>query len=619
MSESREHIRNRMLQMAARSWGYPETEAETSFDPLVGLLLSVQAAEFERVSAEIHQSRARVLERMVELLSPETLTGPLPSHAVLAAGTLQDNVSVSLQEQFVLTQKLPAENGGQPRTRDLFFTPTGHFAVNRSNIRYVATAGKFFQLHPGAGKELLAYNSGEGLGATEFWLGIDQAGVSLDNAQFYFQIRNEVLRDYFYAQLPAATWYADAQALHTHSGFNDPRTVHAKLNVEELLQQPGSIRHSVLRDINELYKSSFITIRDEQQYTAGLSGIPTQLEQAFSIQSKNLIETDGLRWIRIVFPENVTAEMLEDVSCYMNCFPVVNRRLQEITYRMQELVNIIPLLTDDLYFDLEEVTDQDAHPLHVRELDGNNPSGLHILLRSGGVGRFDERDAASMIGQVLQLLRDESAAFSRLGRDFVAGEVKQLQQIVNRLEQQMRQKNWLTERTPYLLIRSRKQEEVRHLFVKYWSVNGRAANDIKAGTPLMPYRSGALDHNRIVLLTATRGGRDRLMTADAITAYKSAVLSRDRVMSLEDVRLFCMRELGQRVSSVDVQKGVMVSLNEAEGFVKTIDVTIRLHRKDYREARERNEIVAWEKDLAFRLADRSLALMPYRIFIEEAA
>jgi len=144
MSESREHIRNRMLQMAARSWGYPETEAETSFDPLVGLLLSVQAAEFERVSAEIHQSRARVLERMVELLSPETLTGPLPSHAVLAAGTLQDNVSVSPQEQFVLTQKLPAENGGQPRTRDLFFTPTGHFAVNRSNIRYVATAGKFF-------------------------------------------------------------------------------------------------------------------------------------------------------------------------------------------------------------------------------------------------------------------------------------------------------------------------------------------------------------------------------------------------------------------------------------------------------------------------------------------
>lgn len=619
MSESREHIRNRMLQMAARSWGYPETEAETSFDPLVGLLLSVQAAEFERVSAEIHQSRARVLERMVELLSPETLTGPLPSHAVLSAGTMQDNVTVTPQEQFVLTQKLPAENGGQPRTRDLFFTPTGHFAINRSNIRYIATATKFYQLHPGSGKELLAYNSGESLTPTEFWLGIDQAGVSLHNAQFYFQIRNEVLREYFYAQLPAATWYAGQHVLKTTAGYNDPRTGNTKLNVEELLQQPGSIRHSVLRDVNELYKQAFIALNDDQQYTQGLTGVPDPLEQAFSIRGKNLVETEGLRWVRIVFPENVTAEMLEDVSCYMNCFPVVNRHLHEVTYRMQELVNIIPLLTDDLYFDLEEVTDQDAHPLHVRELDGNNTSGLHILLRSGGVGRFDERDAASLIAQVLQLLRDESAAFSRLGRDFVAGEVKQLQQIVNRLEQQMRQKNWLTERTPYLLIRSRRQEEFRHLFVKYWAVNGRQANDIKAGTPLMPYRSGALDHNRIVLLTATRGGRDRLMTADAITAYKSAVLSRDRVMSMEDVRLFCMRELGQRVSSVDVQKGVMVSLDETEGFVKTIDVIIRLHKKDYREARERNELIAWEKDLAFRLSDRSLALMPYRIFIEEAA
>ena len=75
MNESREHIRNRMLQNAAKIWGYPETEEASNFDPLVGLLLSVNAAELERLSNEIYHSRNRVMDRIVQLLAPDV---PLP-------------------------------------------------------------------------------------------------------------------------------------------------------------------------------------------------------------------------------------------------------------------------------------------------------------------------------------------------------------------------------------------------------------------------------------------------------------------------------------------------------------------------------------------------------------
>src|SRR2546423_14597202 len=85
MEESRHHIKTRMLKNAARSWGYPETEAENNFDPLVAMLLASCSTELEKISGEIHASRARVLERLVQLLSPDVLTGALPAHGIACA------------------------------------------------------------------------------------------------------------------------------------------------------------------------------------------------------------------------------------------------------------------------------------------------------------------------------------------------------------------------------------------------------------------------------------------------------------------------------------------------------------------------------------------------------
>ncbi len=618
MPETREHIRNRMLQVAARAWGYPETEAESSFDPIVSMLLSVNAAEFERVSGEIAGSRARVLERMVELLSPDMLTGPLPAHAIMSATAQTDIAIVDQKEQFFFSRKTAADNG-QVRTKDVFFTPTGSFQVSRSNIRYMATGSKLYQLGASASKELLAYNTGPELSPSVLWIGIDHPSISLHNAQFYFELRNEVIRPFFYTQLPKATWKVNGQMLGSKAGYNDPAISSGSLDISQVLRQQSSVSHKVLQDINEFYRHCFITITD----TAGRSaqagtGCPAEIEAAFPVREKKLFEGEQVRWVQVLFPENITSQMLEDVNCQLNCMPVVNRRLHELTYRLQDTVNIVPMITEDLYLDMEEVTDQDGRLLHIRDLEARDQDAPAILLRSGGVARFDERDAGAVIENIIQLLRDESAAFSRLGRDFVAGEIRQLQQIVNKLEQQLRQKQLVPERVPYLLIRRQKKEEIQHLFVRYWSVTGKAGNDIKAGTALMPYRSGNVDHNRVWLVTVTRGGRDRLNATDSITAYKSAVLSKDRIMSREDIRLFCLRQLGGQVSEIRVEKGIMVSADESQGFAKTIDVHISLHRKDYIEAREKNEITGWEQGLALQLADRSMSLTPYRVFIAEA-
>ena len=47
---NQDRIKDRILRRAARMWGYSELEAETSFDPIVSLLLSASAAELEKLS-----------------------------------------------------------------------------------------------------------------------------------------------------------------------------------------------------------------------------------------------------------------------------------------------------------------------------------------------------------------------------------------------------------------------------------------------------------------------------------------------------------------------------------------------------------------------------------------
>jgi hypothetical protein len=110
-----------------------------------------------------------------------------------------------------------------------------------------------------------------------------------------------------------------------------------------------------------------------------------------------------------------------------------------------------------------------------------------------------------------------------------------------------------------------------------------------------------------------------LSASESITAYKSALLSRDRLVSMEDIKLFCQLQLGKNAQKVKVEKGVMVAQQVSHGFARTIDVRIVLSRKDYLDAQEKNQLTYWKEDLVLQLSKKSAGLTPFRVFIEEAA
>lgn len=617
MNESREHIRNRMLQNAAKIWGYSETEDASNFDPLVGLLLSVNATEMERLSNEIYHSRNRVMERIVQLLAPDVLTAPHLASAILNANTLEDVATLSPKEQFYITQNI--QTGEEAfKNRDIFFTPTDAFTINRCNVKYAVTGNKIYRYNGGITKEVVAIaREGAALPNATIWIAVDKPDINLANTQFYFQYRSEVNKDVFYKQLKNTAWSCNGKSINTQAGYNSIANADADWFAEQIIEQKNSATAKYMRLVNELYEENFITIREQNLH--GQNQLPPEIRASFEEGIKN-IDQEDLRWIKISFAESITNTMLEDVSIFSNCFPVVNRKLHNITYRIQEMTNVIPLLTgNDQFFDIAEITDENGRPLHIRDNNEDEHNKMSILMRNGGAGRFDERDATVVIENLVQLLRDESASFSKSGKDLIAQEVKTLQQSITKVENMVGNAHHQTSFTPYLMVRNQKYAHSKYLYIQYWSTNGFDANGLRPGTRFQPYKTGSINHSSVMLLTSTQGGKNRLSQSDSVLAYKYALLSKDRVMSTEDIHLYCRMFVGKIMRNISVKKGFMISAETTKGFMKTIDVFITINRKDYLELQEKNEVEGMQKTLALQLAKRSMAFIPFRVFINEEA
>jgi len=623
MQESRDHIKTRMLKNASRAWGYTETESESNFDPLVSMLLTACSVELEKISGEIHASRARVLTRLVQLLSPDALTGALPAHAVACATPVEKRFSLPEDLQFYIPRKLAASSDNEEATwKDVFFSPTAGFRLTQASIRFMAAGNALYRISNHINKEIVAHTEpGKDLPANSLWLAIDQPGTSLQDCLFYFDLRNEAGRQLFYHQLPKATWYWNDQPISHNPGYGERAISGEQLDLDTILNREDDPGDKIKKTVNAFYKSQFITLLDEKDLAAGAdnSVLTDMIADCFSPASLLQLGKTPLRWICVDFPQTVSTRLLQDVVCVMNCFPVINRRLHDLTYRLQEIVNIVPLQTEDLFLDLAEVSTDEGKLLNVRTFQQPGEEAFAMLMRNGGVGRFDERDAGAIVDYLLQLLRDESAAFSTLGNDFMNSEMRQLQQIINKLEQRLFSRQLQREQTPYLVIRNNSKTPWQNIFIRYWSTTGTEANNIKAGSSLRLYKGSGLENNQVLLVTTTQGGRNKLGNNDSVLAYKSALLSRDRLITEADIRAFCHYQLGDRVKKIAIQKGIMIHPDQQQGFVRTIDIKIGIHRKSYGEMLEKGEISFWKDNLKLLLEERSVALLPYRVFIDEAA
>ncbi len=604
-----------MIRNASRLWGYQDTESESSFDPIVGMLLNTLAAELAKISGEIHSTEARVVEKLVQLLTPEPITGPFPAHALVRAVPSEPIYTIHSDYRFFARKKhfIPGKNSYDEKS--LFFTPAGTYKLFNGSVKFLAAGSKLFEITEDNYKDVAAQTGPRKiLAPNSVWIGLelDEDVESMKGMSFCFDLRNEVFKDTFYQSLHRGQWSVNEYPVEITRGFSHDFTDRGS-NSETIFKEELNIAAKICTHVNRFYQNHFITITHGQLKSTDLrrkNYLPPELTDAFN--SKELEKVDrNLFWVKAEFPLVLPAEVTDDLFCSVNTFPVINRRLNEFTQSSVDSLNILPLITEEFFLDMHRVNGTIGSSYSAKSFTGAD--GIEkgtFIIRHGGVARFDSRNAAEMLDYLLELLRDETAAFSILGTDMISSNLKELSQTIARLEQRLHDSHLVKEDIPYLMLRSLPGDDM--LFVGFWSTNGTFANKIKSGETLSSYEGSDLLPGSLLFITPTSGGKERMETEERVNAYRKALLSHGRVVTAEDIKALCFEHFGKKLQKAEVRKGIQTGQATDAGFIRTLDIYLTFSKSaaDW----DPEELEFLKKDLLVKLEEQSTAILPYRIF-----
>ncbi|MFN7846381.1 MAG: hypothetical protein ACK5P4_04095 [Bacteroidota bacterium] len=573
---SKEKIKARLLKSAARIWDVDDSDIETTFDPVVAMLIEGCVNEFQKINDEIDSSQARLLSRLAQLLTPDAVTGSSPAHAIIHAATWERTFTdISVKTQFYAGKKAPAPNNpNQEIVHEVYFSPATETRIFSGSVAVLAANSFMYEIGNVTSKKLVDETQNDSIiKPSRLWIGLSLSSEirSLENLCLYIDWRNNPEKNKYFAQLAFSRWYVGDHKLEVQPGLPNIQ----KQTEENQLLSEFDLNHKIESQIIRYYSSSFVHIASDNSDKINLNDcrvLPDEIKESFEPTVLSKIPED-LLWLRVEFPNALPAAALNDIYCSINCFPVINRKLNEFTYRLNDGLNLIAMPASEEFLSVHNVLSDEGYEYKNNPLTNstNDVAGTYIL-RQGGVERFDVRNATQLMNYLLDLLRDESAAFSVMGNDFLSANLKQLNQIIAVLEQRSVLKGDKRDATAYLIVNPKNKGE--NLFLTFWSTNGDFANGFRAGTKLEFYMGADITSEGLIFITSSTGGRPKLNDLERLSAYKNTLTSRDRIVTMQDIKMFCLKELSDTVADILVSKGFIAGADAKGGFTRVIEVAI---------------------------------------------
>ncbi|MCD8177527.1 MAG: type VI secretion system baseplate subunit TssF [Tannerellaceae bacterium] len=605
---TKEGIRNRMLKRMAALW---EIRNIDTIDPLVKLLIEALAGEIFRLSGEMNDIETRIIEKVASALTPDPMLSVQPAHAILHARVKQGDKIIDPLCQFIYKD---AAFSRKYQIKRLDFYPLFPVRIINGDTTHMIYKGEAHSLHVKQGKdyEAKSLHADPRLNHT-VWLALDieEDIQNLQGIPFYFDFSQAEDVSEYLPLIPYTRWQIAGQTIEMESGL--PVSGNTALLPETLPAGEQDSNHLVNRLLAE-YNPVFLTIKNE----VPVKDIP---RETFPQILRNLFPeeyiagfTKPVYWIEIQFPPGFSVDIIQQLQIHINAFPVVNRFPKKITHEITPATTIIPLakLETEYLMSVEEVTDSEGLKYAaIAGPDKEKYAGGTFALRRGGCERFNKQDATGSLLRLIDLLYDESVAFSSIDQDSLKENINELLAQISRLSQRIRPQERTQESLSYLMIDRRKNDlENTHMFVNYWLTNGKLANGIPPATSISYPDENDLVNDTLCLLTTTRGGKEAPEMAQKLDLYKYALLSHDSVYTREDILNFCRAHYGEYIRNISLQPGYAPGKLPGQGIIRTLDI----HITSSAACREINtdELAT---HIRCNLASRSPGTFNYRVFI----
>ena len=603
---TKEDIKNRMIKNAALMWGVPANEIETSFDPIIGLLIAACASEIEKIAGEVNGSQSRITEKLVELMTPEAMNGPSPAHAILYADPIEEFTTVLPEYLFAYRKKL-TDNLTSVKYKDLHFSPTKKFNLVNANVRFIATGNKLVEnLENKKNQKLTIDLKGSQLNDSALYLGISSTLKVLDfnNISFYFELKGVGNEDLFYHHLRNVICSSENATLNMVAGLMNSNDDNSDV-LNQIFNKVSDKTNGISEQIIRRYQKHYLTLQSDLHNVIEKSSF-SELENTLEV---NDIKYDGaIRWLKIEFSSVISNAVLKNVNCSLNAFPVLNRSLTSFSYALKEFINILPIRTEDLLFDIKSIENIEGQIYSERSKNDSKSEKGTFLLRKNSVAKLDSRKAKEYIIHLIELLKDESASFSFMNNDFLRVNLNTLNQVISLLEKKVSEASNTVDHTNYLSLKPFRAKE--HLLVEYWTTNGEMANDIKPGSELNNYKGVGIRPRSSFLITTTRGGKDELTTQDRLNSSKRSLLSNDRLVTKEDVKTVCRELYGDKIKKVEIRRSYMKAIDLKKGLIPCMEILLTPNQQSKVEDAEWDSIGS---NLLYFLEKNTRDILPYKL------
>ncbi|QDW27506.1 hypothetical protein FFJ24_022800 [Pedobacter sp. KBS0701] len=609
---SKDEIRNRILKNAEDFWNVKDSN---DFDPLVRLIIEALSNELFNVANDVKNLENRIFDKISRILAPDHLTSSLPAHAIMHARPIEQQDYLSPYSQFAFKKNIPQENDKAKKT-DIFFSPLHTVKVNNAAIKHIVTGNTLFNVEQ-LGKQPI-HNTLSGTSVEKNTMYIGFSGIKdwmdFNKLNLFFDWKNYSVPENTYDLLSLGKWFYknNELAAYTERFMDEPLTgkVQAPFQHKQLL-------NLIKADILQFYSNRFITLGDLNDFNIDESGeLPPAFSNLFQPAVLNQID-NSVKWLKVIFPAAINQEMLNELHIYINAFPVVNKRLSQIKHRLKTMKNIIPIKTESLdqMLAVENLKDNKGKSYNEIPYTNENEKGDgSFSIRYGGTERFDTRNAKELVDYLFELLRDEKAAFTAYGPDFLSTILKNLEQNIALIEQKSRSAlKDIKELPSYIVLKPIDDADI--LFLDIWVTQAEEANHINAGSRLVVYDNNKVHAESIFLLSQTKGGRSRLNATNRVQAYKYGLTTADRIITKADVINFCRYELGNKLKGITLAKGLIMDNKPNAGFIKTTDILIEPADQLNLSTQD------WEELLSLTLAKlnlRSTLNIHYRLLLKPA-
>lgn len=582
-----ETIKENMVERAMELW---EIEDRALMDPVVELLLDVFAHEFSKINQDLKISDSKLVERIAKILVKESWYMPLPAHALIRMEPVDDYLWIDKENHFYYQKVLDGNE-----SLDIFFTSLTSFQIIKARaICTIKNKGiAFFDERGRTFRTIPQKPDGQIWGHT-LWVGIEIDRKLLEKT-------DELSISIMPRDSDLAPYLRMTKVFNTEDDLVPIRPQYSNKNT-------GNTHYynSVFR-----YYQDYLYTLDITKCNA-LQTLPSKCKEAFHQEDLEDMDQE-LLWLKFQFPAVFDQEELRKLQISLNTFPVVNRKLKYKQHNVKRNGRIVSISSPNEHFlnvaKMEDDKGREFHPTLNSEI--SNLEGSYSLY-FGELEQFDERNAKQLLEQVIQKVREEGSAFSAIGYDILNAHLEDLNKKLDVLERKLSlgQNNHSTGGKQYIM--SFPYKDTSNLECHYWITDAHEANGLPQGTKLAQYKLGGIVPNTIRLWTDTIGGRYKNSTKEQVANLRYGLISKDRIVSREDIKEFVKTIIGKSVINVEVSSGVSVSPNKKEGLVRTTEVHINMRTNTPLSPENQKRLAHY---IQSELEHKSVHNIPYKVTI----